>query len=243
MRAVILAGGLGRRLAPFSVNFPKPLVPIGNLPILEIVIRQLRSAGFYRATLAVGHLASLLRAYFQDGSRWDMEIDYSMEDSPLGTAGPLTLIDDLPEHFLVMNGDILTTLDYRKLFQSHIDSRADITIATNRRSVNIDFGVMEFDSNNTLTNFVEKPDLHYEVSMGVYTFSRSVFGFMKKGEHCDLNILLKLLMDQKRSIKVFPSTDTWLDIGRPDDYARAQEIFEANEAMFLPKDSYKITAV
>jgi NDP-mannose synthase len=243
MRAVILAGGLGRRLAPFSVNFPKPLVPIGNLPILEIVLRQLRAANFKRATLAVGHLADLLAAYFQDGRRWNIEIDYSREDSPLGTAGPLMLLQDLPEHFLVMNGDILTTLNYEKLFEYHVDSNADVTIATNRRSVKVDFGVMEFDRENKLTNFFEKPELHYDVSMGVYVFSKRVLDFMTEGAHCDFNVLLEMLLKQNRTIKAFQSTDIWLDIGRPDDYARAQETFEENSHLFLPSNTNNLATI
>jgi NDP-sugar pyrophosphorylase family protein len=233
VRAVILAGGLGRRLAPFSVTFPKPLVPVGDQPILEIVIKQLVRHGFSRATLAVGHLADLLQAYFQDGRKWDIQIDYSREVSPLGTAGPLALLDDLPEHFLVMNGDILTTLDYSQLFQRHIDSGAEVTIATHRRTVKIDYGVLEFDASHRLTDFSEKPELHYQVSMGIYVFSRSVLDVIEKGEHCDLNIFLKTLMDQNRTIGVYPSDDFWLDIGRGEDYAMAQEVFTENSDKFL----------
>lgn len=176
MRAVILAGGKGRRLAPYTITFPKPMVPVGDMPILEIVIRQLKLAGFTHVTLAVGHLAELLMAYFQDGSRWGLRIDYSREEAPLGTTGPLLLIEDLPDDFLVMNGDVLTTLNYAELFRVHLRSKAALTVACHRCNTKVDLGVIEFDGRMQVTGYREKPTIPYDVSMGVYVFNRRALG-------------------------------------------------------------------
>ena len=146
MRAIILAGGKGTRLKPYTVTIPKPLVPIGGeMPILEIIIRQLANAGFDHITLAVNHLANLIMAFFGDGSSWNVKIDYSLEESPLSTIGPLTLISDLPENFLVMNGDILCNLNYLDFYNYHVQSNNDVTVSTFKRESKIDFGVLEYN--------------------------------------------------------------------------------------------------
>jgi NDP-sugar pyrophosphorylase family protein len=234
MRSIILAGGKGTRLAPYTISFPKPLVPVGDMPILEIVLRQLKAAGFTRVTMAVGHLAELLMAYFGDGSKWGVEIDYSREEQPLGTVGPLALIDDLPESFLVMNGDVLTTLKYDWLMSYHQQTGADLTIACHRCYTKIDLGVIEFDGRLQVTGYREKPTLAYDVSMGVYVFNRSVLELFEPGEHMDFPTVVLKLIERKKLVKVFLSDVEWLDIGRPSDYALATETFEALRDRFLP---------
>jgi NDP-mannose synthase len=172
MRAVILAGGKGQRLRPYTTVLPKPLMPIGDMPILEVVLRQLKAAGVTRVTMAVGYLAELMQAFFGDGKRLGLQIDYSFEDRPLGTVGPLTLIPSLAEEtdFLMMNGDVLTTLNPRHLIERHRSAGADVTIATYRREVKIDFGVIETDTEHLLTGYVEKPRFDYRVSMGIAAY-------------------------------------------------------------------------
>lgn len=236
MRAVVLAGGKGRRLEPYTISFPKPLVPVGDMPILEVVIRQLQKGGFDRVTMATGHLAELLVAYFGDGERWGLDIDYSREQEPLGTVAPLALIKDLPDDFVVMNGDVLTTLRYDHLFEYHKQSGAELTIACHRVSKNIDFGIIEFDGGLEVTGYREKPRLNYDVSMGVYVFNKSVLDLIKPGEYLDLPTVVGRMIQQKRRVKVYISDDLWLDIGRPDHYAEACEIFTANRGEFLPDE-------
>ena len=234
MRAIILAGGEGRRLEPYTVSFPKPLVPVGDMPILEIVIRQLKAAGFTRVTMAVGHLAELLMAYFGDGAKWGIQIDYSREETPLGTLGPLALIDDLPESFLVLNGDVLTTLKFDWLYNYHLRSKADMTIACHRCNTKIDLGVIEFDGQLHVTGYREKPVLPYDASMGVYVFNRSIVQMINRGEYVDFPTIVNSLVERRQPVKVFLSDDQWLDIGRPEDYVRATKTFESMRDKFLP---------
>jgi len=238
MRAVILAGGKGQRLKPYTTVLPKPLMPIGDMPILEVVLRQLRRAGITRVTMAVGHLAELLQAFFGDGKRLGLEIDYSIEDRPLGTVGPLTLIPSLGDEpvFLMMNGDLLTTLDYRALIEHHRKRDALATIATYRRSVKIDFGVIETSSNDVLVDYIEKPAFDYQVSMGVYCFDSRVLGWLKHGEYRDFPDLIKALITSRETVAAYPFDGYWLDIGRPDDYAVAIDEFESQRALFLPEE-------
>ena len=234
MRAVVLAGGKGRRLQPYTLTFPKPMMPVGDMPILEIVIRQLKYAKFEHITLAVGHLAELLEAYFQDGSRWGVKLDYSREKHPLGTAGPLLLIDDLPENFLVMNGDVLTTLDYHGLFQSHIQSRAALTIACYRCVSKIDLGVIEFDGHMQVTGYREKPSIPYDASMGVYVFNREILRDYEVGTCLDFPNLVLRLVERGERVKVHLADCEWLDIGRPSDYELASDCFQRMRDKFLP---------
>jgi NDP-sugar pyrophosphorylase family protein len=236
MRAVILAGGKGRRLAPYTITFPKPLVPVGDMPILEIVIRQLARSGFDHITLATGHLAELLVAYFGDGSKWGVRIDYSREERPLGTVGPLLLIDDLPETFLVMNGDVLTTLKYDWLYHYHENSQAELTIACHRCNTQVDLGVIEFNGQHQVTGYREKPTIPYDASMGVYVFQRRALDTIAGGQSIDFPTLVNLLIARKANVKVYMPECLWLDIGRPSDYAEASETFMARMDEFLPSE-------
>jgi NDP-sugar pyrophosphorylase family protein len=226
MKAVILAGGKGTRLLPYTTVLPKPLLPVGEKPILDTVVRQLKTYGFSEITMAVGYLAELITAYFGDGSRFGVKIRYSREDEPLGTAGPLRKIPGLKETFLVMNGDILTTLDYGKLLAYHKKSGAVATIAMRKRDVKVDFGVIEADKEDRLTDYLEKPTLSYLVSMGVYVFEPEVLEHIKEGERLDFPDLVRRLIKKKKKVVGYRTDEYWLDIGRHDDYDKAREDFE-----------------
>ncbi len=236
MRAVILAGGKGRRLAPYTTILPKPLMPICDMPILEIVIRQLKRDGFDHITMAVGYLAGLLMAYFDTGERYGMQIDYSQEPEPLGTAGPLSLITDLDETFLLMNGDVLTNLDYKALVAYHKAHGCIATIAAHRRAVKIDLGVLQMDGDGALNEYMEKPSIDYLASMGIYIFEPEILDYVPRGKYLDLPGLMHNLLKQGQRVQCYPFSGYWLDIGRHDDYERAVEKFEENPAEFLPEE-------
>jgi NDP-sugar pyrophosphorylase family protein len=234
MRAVILAGGKGTRLAPYTTILPKPLMPVGDMPILEIVLRQLVHHGFNDLTLAVGHLAELLMAYCGDGSKFGAKIQYSREESPLGTAGPIALVPNLDETFLVMNGDLLTTIDYGKMLKYHRERSALATIACYQRDVKIDLGVIEVDPENWVADYIEKPTYHYSVSMGIYIFEPAILNYIVQYQRLDLpDLMLKLIKDGKK-VNVFNFDGYWLDIGRHDDYEQAIDEFSAHRDAFLP---------
>jgi len=233
MKAVILAGGKGTRLAPYTTVLPKPLMPVGDVPILDVIIRQLQKHEFDEVIIAVGYLAELIKAYFNDGRRYEIKITYSREREPLGTAGPLAQIPGLNSTFLVMNGDILTTLDYSKLLDFHKRSGAIATIAMHRRQVKIDFGIIITDRNHRLTDYQEKPDLNYLVSMGIYIFEPRVLDYIKPGEKLDFPDLVKLMLSEGEKVQGYLSEDYWLDIGRHDDYQRAIKDFEKMRDIFL----------
>jgi len=233
VRAVILAGGKGTRLKPLTAVFPKPLVPLGNRSVLEILLRRLSLFGFRDVTICTGYLAELVMAVCGNGSRFDLNIKYYREDSPLGTAGPLGLIGNLSDPFVVMNGDLLTTLDFRKIVSFHVKRGADITIAVFRREIKIDFGVVETDGSDIFRGFREKPTFHFDVSMGVNVLSRSVLTYVKSGKYLDMpDLILKVHKDGGK-VCCYREDCYWLDIGRMDDYALAQEQFSKNEKMFL----------
>lgn len=226
IRIVILAGGKGTRLKPYTTVFPKPLMPIGEMPILEVVLRQLRSYGFKKISISVNHLADLIKTFFGDGSKIGLEISYCMEDKPLGTAGSISLVEDLTESFIVMNGDLLTTLDYAALVNAHLYSGAIATVGVFPREVTIDFGVLEVSDEGALISYKEKPRFEYLVSMGINVFHKSVMEFIPKHEYLDMPTLMMNLTKAGRSVLTFRSKCDWLDIGRPDDYERAIAEFE-----------------
>ena len=225
-RAVILAGGLGTRLKPYTVVLPKPLMPIGEYPILEVIIKQLVIHGFDHVTLAVNHQAELFRAYFSDGSKWGLKIDYSLEDKPLSTMGPIKLIPDLPDNFMVMNGDILTDLDYSCFYNNHINQNNLFSISSYKREQKIDYGVLEIDSNQFLKHFREKPVESFDISMGIYMMSNKVLEFIPSGISYGFDNLMLDLIKNNKPARVFPFGGYWLDIGRSDDYMIAIEEFE-----------------
>ena len=235
MKAVILAGGKGTRLAPYTKILPKPLLPIGDMPILEVLLRQMQRAGVEHAILTVGHLAQLLRLFFQNGEQLGLKISYSYEEKALGTAGPLSMIPGLNDSFLVSNGDVLTTLDLNQLVNFHHAEGAIATIAMHRRQVNIDFGVLELDSENQISGYIEKPTYDYMVSMGIYVFEPQVLDYIPQNQYLDFPDLVKLLLEDGRKVVGYPFSGYWQDLGRTDDYERAVQDFDGMRSQFLPK--------
>ena len=235
MQAIILAGGKGTRLKPYTAVFPKPLVPVGNCPILEIMIRQLARFGVERVTISTGHLGELIEAYFGNGSRWNVNIEYVREDVPLNTAGALKLVKNCEEDFLVMNGDILTDLDFRVLFSQHRSKNVMATVATRVRETMIDFGVVETDAEGLLVGYREKPVYTFPVSMGVYVLNRRCRDLIADGESLGMPDLLLRMVNSGWKVFCYQSDAYWLDIGRVDDYEHAQEEYEANKNFFSAK--------
>ena len=234
-RAVIMAGGRGTRLEPYTVTFPKPLMPLGDMPILELLIRRLKRVGVKRIDLAVGHLSYLIETYFGDGQKLGVTIEYSREQEPLGTAGPLSLIEDLNQPFLVMNGDLLTDLDFTALAASHEKAAAIASIGLYRRSVRSDFGVIERDVNGAVSSYLEKPTTDFLVSMGVYLFDPAVMGLIPPARF-DIPELINALLAAKHPINAYEHQGYWLDIGRPDDYAQAQRDVDIIRHRLLGED-------
>lgn len=232
-RAVILAGGKGTRLRPYTVVLPKPLMPLGDYPILEVIVRQLVNADFDHITLTVNHQADLIKTFFGDGSKWGIKIDYSLEDKPLSTMGPLRLIQDLPENFLVMNGDILTDLDFSQLYNKHVKLNSIFTISSYvREHVNL-YGVLETNEENRLVDFKEKPVTRFEVSMGIYMVNKAVLDFIPLNEAYGFDHLMLDLIKAQKNASVRQFDGYWLDIGRPDDYMIAIDEFEKNKELFI----------
>ena len=237
MKAVVLAGGKGTRLAPYTTVFPKPMVPLGHRPILEIILKQLSYYGFTEIILSVGYLAELIQAYFQNGAHPDgVNLTYAKEQKPLGTAGPLGSIPSLDETFLVMNGDILTSLNYSELIERHRKQGAMLTIATNQRQVQIDLGVVKAGSDNVVTAYLEKPETVYRASMGIYVYEPEVLHYIEPDTCLDFPELVNRLIDAGETVIGCPVDAYWLDIGRHDDYAKAQEEFKRFEDQLLPGD-------
>lgn len=236
MRAAILAGGQGTRLRPYTTILPKPLLPIGDRPILELVLRQLAACGVREVDLLVGHLGELIRAYFAESRALpgDVELRYHWEDEPLGTAGALRLLDPPDGDLLVMNGDILTELDYGALLRAHADSGAALTIATHHKEVTLALGVIEADpGDGAVTGFVEKPTLRYEVSMGVYVYSRRALDRVPAGRF-DFPDLVLALLEAGEPVGRFPFSGPWYDIGTPQEYERAVAAYDADPDRFEP---------
>ena len=231
---VILAGGKGRRLLPYTTSFPKPLMPLGDRPILEIILRQLARDGFTKITLAVGHLASLIEAYCGDGSAFGVELSYLHEKTPLGTAGPLTQLTGVADHLLVLNGDILTDLDFSAFYHRHVRHGATATVMTTKQRLPIDYGVLQTDERGSILSYDEKPNLTVEVSGGVYAFSRRALSCIPSNIRFDFPELIGALLDRAEHITAHRHAGHWLDIGRRDDYEEAAELFANQQELFLP---------
>jgi NDP-sugar pyrophosphorylase family protein len=237
MKAIVLAGGKGARLAPYTKILPKPLMPIDDMPILEVLLRQMQASGVENVILTVGHLSELLRAFFQDGHQYGLHIDYSYEDQPLGTAGPIALVNGLTETFLVTNGDVLTTLDLQELVRFHKSQNAIATIASHQRKVHIDLGVIQRDGGCVVTGYIEKPDIDYVVSMGMYVFEPAVLNYIPKNQYLDFpDLVLKLIAAGQRVLS-FPFDGYWKDLGRQDDYEQAAADFCRMRTQFLPSEN------
>jgi NDP-mannose synthase len=222
MKAIILAGGKGTRLRPFTSLIPKPLVPVGDKTILEILIGGLKRDGVTDLVLCVNHMSGLIQAYFGDGAKWGVNIRYSVEDGFLGTVAPIKLVKDLPDDFLVMNGDLLTDMDFRDLYDYHLQNRSLLTIATYKRTSQTDFGVIDVDKErNIVMGFREKPIQELDVSMGVYAFNKRLLRYVPDGKPFGFDELVLTLLRERCVVNIYPFNGYWLDIGRPADYDRA----------------------
>lgn len=231
--AVILAGGKGTRLKPYTVVLPKPLMPLGDYPILEIIVRQLAYYGFDRIIMAVNHQADIIKAFFGNGERWGVTIEYSLENIPLSTMGPLKLIDELPEDFLIMNGDVICDLNFEDFYQFHIKKKSIFTISSCEREVKSEFGVLEVDSMGNLNGFKEKPICKYNVSMGIYMANTKVLEFIPENQAYGFDTLMLDLINKNTKASVRTFNGYWLDIGKPDDYLQAVNEFDDLKHKFL----------
>jgi NDP-sugar pyrophosphorylase family protein len=224
--AIILAGGKGTRLRPYTAVFPKPLMPVGEKCILDIILEQLADYGFKKVTLAVNHQAELIKAFIGDGKKYGLKVSYSLETKALSTMGPLKLMKGLPENFLVMNGDILSDINYKKFFDEHVKNEDLFTISAFKREHRVDYGVLETNTQNVLTAFKEKPTESFLVSMGIYMLNKSVIKSIPANTVFGFDHLMYKLLAEKKKVKVKEHSGEWLDIGRPDDYSNALELFE-----------------
>ncbi|WP_117161170.1 sugar phosphate nucleotidyltransferase [Paraliobacillus sp. X-1268] len=239
MRAIILTGGEGTRLRPYTSILPKPLMPIDNIPILEVVLRQLNYYGINHVTLSVGYLARLIQTYFGDGDNLGIKIDYSKEKEPLGTAGPLSLIKDIKESaVLVMNGDILTDINYEELLLHHEKVNSDMTVATIKRDVPVNLGVIEVNNENMITNWKEKPRFNYIASTGIYVINTKIIECFIGPHKMDIPELIQMLISGNYKVSSFELIGSWLDIGREDDYKLAIESFSKNPTQYIPETTY-----
>lgn len=237
MKAVILAGGKGTRLAPYTNILPKPLMPIGEKPILEVLIHQIKRAGINKVILTVGYLSQLIQSYFQDGSDLGVDLQYSYEHEPLGTAGPLSIIEGLNKSFLVSNGDVLSNLDLKVFMDHHQHSRAIATIAMYNKAVKLDLGVIKLAEDKSIVGYSEKPTFHFPVSMGVYAFEPKVLNYIPKNEYLDFPDLVLKLIENGEVVHGYNFDGYWRDLGNKDDYEQAQLDFETMRDVFLPGES------
>ena len=220
-----MAGGKGTRLHPYTFVLPKPMMPVGGQPVVEILLKWLRRSGVEKAYITTGYLGHIIRALCGDGSQWDMDISYSVEPEPLGTIGALLLIkEQLTDTFVVLNGDLLTDLDIRKFVQFHQKHGADLTVAVTNKDVSIDFGVITH-SKNRIIEFQEKPKLSYEVSMGVYCMEPRVLDMIPKNVPFGFDNLVAQMLATDSVVSVYRHEGLWMDIGRAEDFLKAQQSF------------------
>lgn len=226
MEAVVLAGGQGTRLLPHTSDLPKALVPVAGQPVVKILLGRLKSSGINKIRMAVNHRAEQIISALGDGSEMGLNIEYSVENKPLSTVGPLKLLSDLPEQFIVVNADIITDLDFQKLYDFHLENDANLTVATYRRTEVVDYGVLECDVDGRVSTFQEKPSYHFSVSMGIYVFSRSLLAQIPEGEKYGFDNLMKDLLSRGENVATYSYDGYWMDVGRPSDYEQAQKDLE-----------------
>ena len=235
IQAIILAGGKGTRLRPYTAVIPKPLMPVGDYPICEVIIRQLKAAGLKNIAISTGHLAGLIEAYFGDGKKWGVNISYVTEHKPLGTAGALKLIKQMDTDCLVINGDVLTDLNFKELIKNHKIKKAMATITIKERIVKTDFGVIEVDEKDDLSDYIEKPEHKSFVSIGVYVLNMGCINFIGKEENIGMPDLVLRMKNAGKKISCFKTKAIWLDLGRLDDFEISQDVFEKHKKKFLTK--------
>ncbi|HET8725890.1 MAG TPA: sugar phosphate nucleotidyltransferase [Alphaproteobacteria bacterium] len=233
MKALILAGGKGQRLYPFTAHLPKPLMPLGDMPILEIILRRLKVFGITDVILAVNHLASLIEAYFTDGRRLGIRITYVREEVPLGTAGPISLVEDFDGTMLVMNGDILTDIDIDSFVSSHGASGSVLSIGSFPDEIAVDAGVLDVGADGRVRTYREKPRIRHRISMGAYLVEPAVKQHLRPGMPADMPQLIEAAIGSGAVVTAFDHDGYWLDIGRPEDYARAQASYDDISAGLL----------
>jgi NDP-sugar pyrophosphorylase family protein len=238
MHCVILAGGVGTRLKPYTTVIPKPLMPIGEYSILEIILRQLKYAGVTRITLSVGYLAELIMAYCGNGKKFGIEIEYIKEDKPLGTGGVIGLMENIQEQFILMNGDLLTSIDFKDLYSYHTKRKCFATVAIFEREIKTEFGVVTIDKDGYLSKYDEKPVIKQLVSTGIYALSPEVKNFISANQRIDMPELLKLLLDAGQKVDTYEFQGDWLDIGRHADYDMAVAEFNNKKEFFLKTKFY-----
>lgn len=228
MKAVIQAGGKGTRLRPYTLILPKPLMPIGGVPVIEMLLKWLRRNGIEKTYVTTGYLGHLIQALCGDGQQWDLDIQYSEEPEPLGTVGALNLLkDQLDETFLVLNGDLLTDLDIHKFYNDHKKHNALLTVGVTSKNVHVDLGVLETEKGRVV-KFREKPTLHYEVSMGVYCMEPEILDLIPKGVPFGFDNLMHIMLQGGLPVHTYHHDGQWIDIGRPEDFQKAQDQFDTN---------------
>lgn len=242
MQAVILAGGGGERLRPYTLSIPKPLLPIDDKPILEVILRQLKHFGIKDIILSVNYLSDLIYAFFNTGESLGINISYSKEEQPLGTAGPISMIDELEDTFIVMNGDVLTTIDYTDFLNFHRENNNMLSVATFSKEVKIDLGVINSEK-GILQDYVEKPTYNFDVSMGVYIFNKEVLKFIPKNERMDVPDLIRILKNAGMKVGCYKQNCDWIDIGRFDDFEKAIDYFKEKRGEYLPYEESAFAGV
>lgn len=220
--AVIMAGGFGTRLRPLTDNIPKPMLPIGGTPLLERTVDRLRQCGVKNVNLTTHYLPEVIRGHFGDGSDFGVNINYVAEDRPLGTAGALSLLPDGDEPLLVMNGDILTSVDFQELLRFHRDHRAAMTVGVRQYEFTVPYGVIQAE-HGIIRGLQEKPKLNFLVNAGIYLLEPNVRQFIPTGRRFDMTDLIDVLLEQNQRVASFPVVEYWLDIGQIEDFQRAQE--------------------
>lgn len=222
LQAVVMAGGKGTRLHPLTEDLPKPMLPVGERPLLEIIIDQLRSVGISRVNITTHHKSEKIRSHFGNGENFGVQLNYVSENKPLGTAGALGLLDVPQETLLVINGDVLTQVDFKAMFQYHREHAADLTVGVRSFDLKVPYGVIECEG-SMVTDLKEKPLMHFLVNAGIYLLEPSVHQYIPSGDHFNMTDLIQKLLEEKRIVVSFPIHEYWLDIGGHADYNKAQE--------------------
>ncbi len=237
MQAVILAGGRGTRLLPYTVVFPKPMLPVGGQPIIQTIVAQLVQSGFDDIVISLGYLGDMIELFFREEKNRPpgVRIRYVQEKEPLGTSGALSLIEGLDDHFLVVNGDILSSLSYRQIYEYHLEKKSCLTVAVGRKEVTLTLGILTLDSEEKVTSIEEKPTYYFNDNMGIYVYSREAVKYLPKNQRTDANVLIQRLIADRKPVFGYRSSEPyyWIDIGQHAEYEQANSEFEKHRDKFL----------